>query len=123
MKQKPEAPLHPSAQRGGRPEDLFGTPKLNVEPVVMEGRETYYGFFTRHVGQVEVSVGRADRTNNVVISVCDPEHGTTQIQLSSQELVQEGLRIHRERIREQTPLSPPAQRGGKPEQKGRTHAA
>lgn len=90
-------PLDPPAKAGGdQNQDLFAVGKLNVEPVVMEKRETYYGFFTRHQGQIECSVGRGDFSHNVIVSICDPERGTTQIQISSQELIQEGLRIHRE---------------------------
>lgn len=82
------------------PVDLFGGARgrLSVDIRLAEPRVTYYGFHTFAVGRCECSVGRADLSKDVVVSVVDPEYGTTQLLISSQDLVQEAMRLHRERF-------------------------
>ena len=81
------------------PVDLFAAArgKFAVDARLAQPRVTYYGFHTFAVGRCECSVGRADLSKDVVVSVVDPEHGTTQMLISSQDLVQEAMRVHRER--------------------------
>ena len=78
--------------------DLFE--KSGVEPRVVDAPVTFHSFYKYSSGPIEVHVGRADLKPEVVVSVTDPDRGSTQVHISAQELAQMALRIHRERFRE-----------------------
>lgn len=90
--------------------DLFGD-GFRVEPVLREARLSYHGFFTYQQGQMELSVGRADLEQCIVISVCDPERGTTQLTIAARDLVQEALKVHRQRFAEESKVVAEPRRG------------
>ncbi len=77
--------------------DLFGDRLLRIDARYASPRVVYDGFKTIQQNGYECCVGKATHTGDVVIGIVSPDSGRHQFILDARELVQEGLRLLRER--------------------------